>query len=141
MATPQTRAPTIIASQSQSQVISQQQQQQQQKHQIANTNTLLQLQQHQLQKQMLSTTNASPTAAAAAHNLCNPIGNQSFSNNKTHSNNFKITNGDSNVDNQNHPNSIGGQFKIYSESTNQLVINTKYVDLCFYYILFPNRQF
>lgn len=117
MATPQTRAPTIIASQPQSQVVSQQQQQQHQQHQIANTKTLLQLQQHQLQKQILSATNATPTAA---HNLCNPIGNQSFSNNATHSNNFKITNGDSNVDNQNHPNSIGGQFKIYSELTNQL---------------------
>lgn len=119
MATPQTRAPTIIASQPQSQVVSQQQQQHQQ-HQIANTNTLLQLQQHQLQKQMLSATNATPTSA---HNLCNPIGNQSISNNATHSNNFKITNCDSNVDNQNHPNSIGGQFKIYSKLTKQLVIN------------------
>ncbi|CAO1317467.1 unnamed protein product [Diamesa tonsa] len=69
MATPQTRAPTIIASQPQSQVVSQQQQQQHQQHQNANTNTLLQLQQHQLQKQILSATNATPTAA---HNLCNP---------------------------------------------------------------------
>lgn len=120
MATPQTRAPTIIASQPQSQVVSQQHQQHQhQQHQIANTNTLLQLQQHQLQKKLLSATNATPTVA---FNLCSPIGNQSFSNNAPHSNNFKITNGDSIVDNQNHPNSIGGKFKVYSELTNQLVV-------------------
>ena len=111
MANPQNRAPTIIASKPQTQVVSQQQ------HQIATTNTLLQLQHHQLQKQILSITNATPTAA---HNLCNPIGNQSFSNNASHCNNFKISNGDSNVDNQNHPNSIGGQFKIYSKLTNRI---------------------